>query len=232
MFPLVSVTAAFAALAIAADSSGASPPPSPYSRKTIRFLALGDSYTIGESVAAPERWPEQLARLLGGLGYRVDLHVVARTGWTTADLWAGLEKEKLAPPYHLVSLLIGVNNQYQGRSLEEYREQFRMLLNTAIEYAAGEPGRVIVLSIPDWGFTPFGAEQKRGRVSAQIDRFNAINREASDKAGVHYVNVTAESRTDAGETGFIADDGLHPSARMYTAWTALALPAALEALAH
>ncbi|HMV29993.1 MAG TPA: GDSL-type esterase/lipase family protein, partial [Anaerolineales bacterium] len=121
----------------------------------FRYLALGDSYTIGESVEEGERFPNQLAALLANEGITVEVKTIARTGWTTDELWQGIQAETLSPPYDMVSLLIGVNNQYRGRSIEEYREGFVFLLNKAIEYAGGNIRRIIVFSIPDWGVTPF-----------------------------------------------------------------------------
>lgn len=199
--------------------------------KPVRFLALGDSYTIGESVDEDARWPSQLSAILEGIGYQLDLQIIARTGWTTDELWAAIQKTGLNPPYGLVSLLIGVNNQYRGRSLAEYREQFRFLLGKAVEYAGGQPNRVLVLSIPDWGLTPFASGREQGKVSREIDQFNAVNREESEQAGVHYVDITPESRADAHNPSFIAPDGLHPSDKMYAAWAALVLPAVKAMLA-
>src|SRR5215212_5156183 len=123
----------------------------------FRYLALGDSYTIGESVAAEDRWPHQLAKLLTAAGIQLDVITIARTGWTTAELWQGMQAGEVRPPYDLVSLLIGVNNQYRGYDLEEYREQFAFLLGKSIKYTEGDPNHVIVLSIPDWGVTPFAS---------------------------------------------------------------------------
>src|SRR5262245_47855682 len=139
----------------------------------IKYLALGDSYTIGESVEEHERWPNQLAELLsphlGGSWRGVEVSIIARTGWTTQELWEGIQGRKLEPPYDLVSLLIGVNNQYRGYDINEYREQFVFLLNKAIEYAGDEPNRVIVLSIPDWGVTPFAGSRDSKQIGMEIN---------------------------------------------------------------
>lgn len=202
----------------------------------IRYLALGDSYTIGESVDESERWPDQLARLIGfspqfgGSGRMVDITLIARTGWTTGELWEGLQARELSPPYDLVSLLIGVNNQYRGGDIEEYRAEFVFMLDKSIEFAGGEVDRVIVLSIPDWSVTPFAADRDRGKIAAEIDRFNAVNREETARAGVHYVDVTPISREAVHDPALIAGDGLHPSGKMYAAWAELALPVVLEIL--
>jgi lysophospholipase L1-like esterase len=206
------------------------------SMPAIRYLALGDSYTIGESVDESERWPDQLARLIGsspqfsGSGRMVDITLIARTGWTTDELWEGIQARELSPPYDLVSLLIGVNNQYRGGDIEEYRAQFVFMLDKSIEYAGGEADRVIVLSIPDWGVTPFAADRDRGQIAAEIDRFNAVNREETARAGAHYVDVTPISREAVHDPALIAGDGLHPSGKMYAAWAELALPVVLEIL--
>lgn len=198
--------------------------------QTIRFLALGDSYTIGESVSESERWPSQLAKLLERDDIQPEVTIVARTGWTTDELWQGIQDTEIEPPYDLVSLLIGVNNQYRGYDIDQYREQFSFLLNKAIEYAAGNPDRVLVLSIPDWGVTPFAAGHDREKIAKEIGAFNAVNREESEKAGVHYVDVMPGSRQAMNDSALIASDGLHPSGRMYSEWARLAYPEALKAL--
>ncbi|MBX3060631.1 MAG: SGNH/GDSL hydrolase family protein [Anaerolineae bacterium] len=193
--------------------------------REMRFLALGDSYTIGESVAEDERWPVQLAASLQEQGVHITTpEIIARTGWTTDELAAGIEAAQPAGPYDLVSLLIGVNNQYRGRSPEEYQAQFANLLQQAIAFAGGDPARVIVLSIPDWGVTPFAARLDAAAIAAEIDTFNAINRAEAEKVGVWYVDVTAVSRQATTDSTLIADDGLHPSGKMYAAWVELALP--------
>jgi lysophospholipase L1-like esterase len=202
----------------------------PATPKTIRYLALGDSYTIGESVSPAERWPEQLARQLQEDNFTTAATIIARTGWTTDELWDGIQAQTITPPYDLVSLLIGVNNQYRGRSPDEYRGQFRFLLHKAIEYAGGDAGRVIVVSIPDWGVTPFAEGRDRAQIAAEIDAFNAINKEEAEEAGVHYVDITPYSRTAKDDPALIASDGLHPSGKMYAGWAEMILPVALEIL--
>lgn len=197
---------------------------------TIRYLALGDSYTIGESVDAAERFPNQLADFLKAGGLQTEVTIIAKTGWTTNELWDGIQASEINPPYDLVSLLIGVNNQYRGYDINEYREQFVFLLNKSIEYAGGNPKRVIVLSIPDWGVTPFARGQGGERIARDIDAFNAVNREESEKAGAQYVNITPISREAEHDTTLIAPDGLHPSSKMYMEWAKLAYLAALKTL--
>lgn len=197
---------------------------------SLRYLALGDSYTIGESVEEAERFPNQLAALLADEGFSVDVKIIARTGWTTDELWQGIQKEDITPPYDMVSLLIGVNNQYRGRDIEEYREGFIFLLNKAIEYAGGDVKRVIVFSIPDWGVTPFAAGRNTTQIASEIDAFNQVNLEESQKAGVHYVDVTPVSRKAEEDPTLVAGDGLHPSGKMYSEWAKSALPIALGIL--
>jgi lysophospholipase L1-like esterase len=196
------------------------------------FLALGDSYTIGEGVTPGERWPVQLAARLRGEGIDVaDPQVIATTGWTTGELSAAMDAASFAPPYDLVTLLVGVNNQYRGRLLDEYRAQFRALLERTIELAGGNAGHVIVVSIPDWGVTPFAAREGRDAlaVAREIDAFNATACEEARDAGAHWVDVTTLSRAP-GTRAELADDGLHPSAAQYARWTEAILPAARKVL--
>jgi lysophospholipase L1-like esterase len=194
-----------------------------------RFLALGDSYTIGESVAAEERWPNQLARALRARGANItDPEIIARTGWTTDELSAAIDSAAPRGPYSLVTLLIGVNNQYRGRDAEQYRREFVTLLQRAIGFAGNDPKKVIVVSIPDWGVTPFAAQRDRGKVASEIDRFNAINREETLRAGAHYTDITPVSRRP--DPALVAGDGLHPSGTMYAEWVKLILPEAESAL--
>jgi len=196
-----------------------------------KFLALGDSYTIGEGVPPEERWPVRLARLLRGEGIAVaSPRILATTGWTTGELMAGIREASLEPGYDLVSLLIGVNNQYRGWSLQIYRREFADLLEQATAFARGVPQRVVVLSIPDWSVTPFAEADPRGRaaIAREIEAFNAANREETLKRGAHYVDITPLSRQH-GEK-WLASDGLHPSGEMYRAWAEQVLPVAREIL--
>jgi lysophospholipase L1-like esterase len=195
------------------------------------FLALGDSYTIGEGVAESERWPVQLATQLRSDGVALaDPQIIARTGWTTGELQAGIQQAQPHGPFDLVTLLIGVNNQYRALSPLDYREEFTALLDQAIAFAGGEPGRVIVLSIPDWGVTPFAAGRNRAAIGAAIDEFNAINQAVTLCAGAHYVEITALSRQAAVDQTLLADDQLHPSGKQYAAWVTLVRPVAMQAL--
>jgi lysophospholipase L1-like esterase len=211
------------------NGASGSPSPSLSSRQTIRYLALGDSYTIGESVEESQRWPVQLSKQLKQRGIQVDLSIIARTGWTTDALWQGIQNSGVNPPYDLVSLLIGVNNQYRGYSIAEYREQFRFLLGKAIEYAGDDPAKVFVVSIPDWGVTPFAAPQDREKIATEVDAFNAVNREEAESAGIAYVDIAPYSRTAADDPELIAPDGLHPSGKMYVGWVERILPVVLKA---
>jgi lysophospholipase L1-like esterase len=202
---------------------------------SLRFLALGDSYTIGERVAENECWPNQLAELIKSSPQfegDIEVTIMARTGWTTGELWQGIQGAKLEPPYDLVSLLIGVNNQYRGLALDEYCLEFDSLLEQAVQFAGGNQKRVIVLSIPDWGVTPFAEGWDRAQISAGIDAFNAVNREQSARAGICYVDVAPISRLAFGDPSLLASDGLHPSGRMYSQWADLALPGAQAAVAQ
>lgn len=197
----------------------------------MRFLALGDSYTIGEKVDSASRWPVQLAGALRARGIDVaDPEIVARTGWTTDELAAGIEAAAPGGPYSLVSLLIGVNNQYRGRDSEQYRAEFRSLLAQAIEFAGGKAGHVLVLSIPDWGVSPFAAGRDRAKIAGEIDHFNVIARAETIDAGAAWVDVTPASREQ--HAGWFGPDGLHPTAAQYARWVALALDAAARALKH
>lgn len=193
----------------------------------LTYLALGDSYTIGEGVADAGRWPVQLVQALRADGLAItDPQVIAQTGWTTDELDAAIDAAHLLPEYDLASLLIGVNNQYRGRSVEEYREQFGGLLERAIGFTQGRRERVLVLSIPDWGVTAFGQQDARGMagIAAEIDTFNAAAQDICRQRGVAFVDITGVSRTLGEQSAMQAADGLHPSALMYAEWTRLALP--------
>ena len=194
----------------------------------IAYLALGDSYTIGEGVAEADRWPAQLARTLRAEGIALDdPRVIATTGWTTDELAAALDAAEPMGEYGFVSLAVGVNNQYRGRSAESYRVEFMALLERAIGYAGGRTDRVLVLSIPDWGVTRFGMASGRDRVeiAQELDAYNAAAAEVCARRGVAFVDIAPISRARGAEDAMLAEDGLHPSAAMYTEWTALALPA-------
>jgi len=184
-----------------------------------RMLALGDSYTIGESVAENERWPVQLVRMLNASGADFEYpEIIAKTGWTTDELIAAINEDNPIGPFDLVSLLIGVNNQYRGNSLTLYKEEFTVLLNKAIGFAGNDKSKVIVVSIPDWGVTPFAEGRDRNKIAEEIDNFNAANKTIAKRLGIKYVEITLASRKAAINNSLIASDGLHPSAEMYTQW--------------
>jgi lysophospholipase L1-like esterase len=195
-------------------------------RPPIRYLALGDSYTIGESVEEPERWPNQLARELEAVGFpSVDVEIVARTGWTTSELDDGIDRAEPVGPYDLVSLLIGVNNQFRGLDLEQYRTEFIALLERAVDFSSGP---VFVVSIPDWGVTPFGQRYDPATIAVDIDRFNDVAREEAAARGVPFIDITPTSRS--GDPSLVAADGLHPSGAQYSEWVELIRPVVLDLL--
>ena len=190
------------------------------------FLALGDSYTIGESVNPAERFPVQVATTLK----IAEPQIIAKTGWTTDELAAEIDRVKPKGPYKLVTLLIGVNNQYRGRSIDEYRTQFVSLLKQAIWFAGGKADHVIVVSIPDWGVTPFAEGRDRAKIAKEIDAFNAVNKKEAKRAGARYADITAISRRATTDPKLVASDGLHPSGRMYSQWAGVIVPIAREVL--
>lgn len=204
-------------------------------RETIDLLALGDSYTKGEGVAWEANFPNQLADSLKTLNNnkRPALRVIAQTGWRTDNLRAAIDAapELLDSTFSLVTLCIGVNNQYQGQSLGVYKSEFEELLKTAILRTGNRPERVLVLSIPDWAYTPFGQNSSNpAAVSAKIDQFNAANKEISDAYKVQYIDVTTTSRQGLSNPALVASDGLHPSQIQYTRWIERLLPIARNLL--
>jgi lysophospholipase L1-like esterase len=199
----------------------------------MRYLALGDSYTIGEAVPEASRWPRQLAAALRAKGIELeDPQIIARTGWTTDELDAAISAAHPHGAYAFVTLLIGVNNQYRGRDLEEYRGQFRHLLERAIHFAGGRASQVLVVSIPDWGVTAFAEGRDRARIALEIDAFNTVAREETSRAHAHFADITPVSRALGARADALAADGLHPSARAYTAWLSVITPAAAAILSH
>lgn len=186
-----------------------------------RFLALGDSYTIGEGVAPDERWPMQLARLLRAEGVAIaDPDIIATTGWTTDELSAAMDATSFSPPYALVTLLIGVNNQYRGRGVANYRDEFSALLARAIALTGEHADRVAVVSIPDWGVTGFARTSGRDvhRVGIEIDAFNATAHQIARDRGIAFVDVTSLSRTAGDGDDMLVADRLHPSGAQYALW--------------
>ena len=200
----------------------------------MKYLALGDSYTIGEGVAEDGRWPVVLARALRAEGVALeDPRIIATTGWTTDELAAAIDAAEPLGEWDFVSLLVGVNNQYRGRSLENYREEFTTLLQRAIGFARGRAERVLVLAIPDWGVTPFGTASGRdvAQIARELDAFNAAAAAICAEHGVAFVDIAPVARVRGAEAAMLAEDGLHPSAAMYALWAAQALPVARRLLA-
>jgi len=198
------------------------------------YLALGDSYSIGEGVAPAGRWPHQLAADLRAAGIALaDPQIIATTGWTTDELDAGIDIAAPQGPFDLVSLLIGVNNQYRGRSVDEYRAQFALLLERAQAFSRHGSDGVLVLSIPDWGVTPFAHASGRDvmQIARELDAFNAAAAQVCAAQGVAFVDITGISRQEGGEAAMLAEDGLHPSAAMYQRWSRQAEPVARRLLA-
>jgi len=193
----------------------------------IRFLALGDSYTIGQSVEEDQRWPVQLVDTLRSAGLNLeDAEIIAQTGWTTAELMQAVAIDDPQGPYELVSLLIGVNNQYRGLDTNEYRMELRALIRTAIALSGNDSTRVMIISIPDYGVTPFAQNMDPEKIAEEIDAFNAIKKDESRKAGVFFTDITAVSRMASDDPELIADDKLHPSGKMYAEWVKLIYPVA------
>jgi lysophospholipase L1-like esterase len=190
----------------------------------LSYLALGDSYTIGQSVGETERYPAQLATKLREADFLMGhVRIIAKTGWTTDELSTAISNSDLTADstFSLVSLLIGVNNQYRGRTVEAYKPEFEALLNQAIAFAGGKKERVFVVSIPDYAYTPFGGGS--ASISEGIDAYNAANREITEARGIRYFNITPISRDGLADPTLVASDGLHPSGKQYGEWVSLML---------
>jgi len=197
----------------------------------LKFLALGDSYTIGQNVDQQERFPAQTVNLLKKQQIEVaDVEYIATTGWTTTNLLSAIEVQKPAKDFDIVTLLIGVNNQYQQGDAAVYRKEFAALLDLAVNFAKGKKPRVFVLSIPDYSATPYVRAEDKASVSRQIDDFNAINREVTTRSNITYLDITPSSKLAANDSSLIADDGLHPSGKEYAVWASLLAPAIKKAL--
>jgi len=187
--------------------------------KKSTYLALGDSYTIGEAVLLQQSFPYQVIQYLREKGHSFTAaEIIAKTGWTTDELWAGINTHRFLPKYDFVSLLIGVNNQYRGRSIIEYTTDFEKLLEKALSLVDNKKEHVIVLSIPDYSVTPFSKEKDREKISKEIDIFNTANRALATQYKVHYVEITEGSREAVSDPTLIAEDGLHPSGKEYQKW--------------
>jgi lysophospholipase L1-like esterase len=184
------------------------------------YLALGDSYTIGEQVPMKENFPHQAVQLLHKQNIEVaDPVIIATTGWTTDELAASIREHNIKETFSFVSLLIGVNNQYRGRSVENYKEEYTQLLNTAIAFANNKPEDVFVLSIPDWGATPFADGRDKEKIAREIDAYNEACKQITLAHKCHFIDITPSTRQNGHKTEFVAGDGLHPSAKEYTIWS-------------
>jgi lysophospholipase L1-like esterase len=194
------------------------------SEPILTYLALGDSYTYGQNVLESERFPNQLVDSLANQNIKIkNLRNIARTGWRTDDLQAAITAAAIADStFDMVSLLIGVNNQYQNRSIEVYKTEFTELLNQAVKFAGGKKNRVVVVSIPDYAFTPFGNGSTR--ITTEIDNFNAANEQITKASGIAYINITPISRDGIKDPSLVASDGLHPSGKQYGRWVSAMMP--------
>jgi lysophospholipase L1-like esterase len=195
----------------------------------LRYLALGDSYTIGEGVDAAQRWPAQLARELRAGGVDIgEPRIIATTGWTTDELAAAIAAAQPLGHFDLVTLGIGVNDQYRGRSVAEYRAQLTSLLDTATALAGGHAERLMMLSIPDWGVTRFARDERRdaAAIGHEIDAFNEAARAMCEARRIAFVDITPASRDGGEAEAMLVHDGLHPSGAMYARWVDAALPVA------
>lgn len=199
----------------------------------LTYLALGDSYTIGEAVAEGERWPMQLVSKLNQEGIGITSpRIIAKTGWTTDELLEAVANESVQEYYDVVSLLIGVNNQYRGYAIEQYEKEFEELLDLAIVYARGNTNSVFVVSIPDYGVTPF-VKEKGGdaiRIASDLDKYNDIAKRICLAKGVSFTSITEGSKKADGDKTLVASDGLHPSGKMYAEWTDLVFKSVFDEL--
>lgn len=187
--------------------------------KTYSYLALGDSYTIGEKVPAAENFPSQVVRIMREKKKNFSApKIIATTGWTTGELQTAINKARLKKKYDFVTLLIGVNNQYRGLKVVDYIPEFEHLLQQAIRFAGNDTTHVVVLSIPDWGVTPFAEGRDRKQIAADIDAYNAANKLIAEKYSVNYIDITPGTRKAANDPSLLAEDGLHPSGKAYAEW--------------
>ena len=189
------------------------------------FLALGDSYTIGQSVADSLRWPNQLVKTLNKEETKLEApKIIAQTGWTTDELLTAINAANIKVKYDYVSLLIGVNNQYRGRSVENFEPEFIKLLNRAIAMTNNGATRVFVLSIPDWGAMPFAKGQDRSRITTEINAYNNSIKRICGQRNIDFFDITPISREALKNPSYVAVDGLHPSGEMYAEWVKTVTP--------
>jgi lysophospholipase L1-like esterase len=195
------------------------------------YIALGDSYTIGEQVPTAENFPHQLATMLNAQGMKVaEPLIIATTGWTTDELAAAIKERNIQDTFSFVTLLIGVNNQYRGRDLDNYRQEYTQLLDTAIRYANGHVNNVFVLSIPDWGVTPFAEGRDRTQIAKDIDAYNAACKDITLAHKCHYMDITDSTRKNGTTQAYLAEDGLHPSGKEYKIWAERLAPIVAKVL--
>jgi lysophospholipase L1-like esterase len=195
-------------------------------QKLNTYLALGDSYTIGEGLPLQNSFPYQFVQALRKKKHAFAApEIIAKTGWTTDELAAAIEEYNFLNQYNLVSLLIGVNNQYRGRSIEEYKMQFENLLNTALGLAGGKADHVLVFSIPDYSITPFAKKMDREKISHQIELFNSVCRAVSVQYKAQYIDISTNSKTIKTTKISTVQDGVHPSEKEYKKWAAKAVKA-------
>jgi lysophospholipase L1-like esterase len=192
------------------------------------YLALGDSYTIGEQVLFEENFPHQTVALLQQQAIAIEApQIIAQTGWTTDELDAAITAATVVGQFDIVSLLIGVNNQYRGRTVSDFKIEFKQLLLRAVRFAGNKPNHVFVISIPDWGVTPFAAGRNQEQIAAEIDAYNKTCEEEAKQSGAHFINITTSQRADDSKDDFLAADKLHPSGKEYAKW-AIQLSAAIK----
>lgn len=196
------------------------------------YLALGDSYTIGESVEPEESFPLRLREALRGRDIELGrTDIIAKTGWTTDELLEKVRsRRRLADRYDLVTLLIGVNNQYRGYTIEQYERELATLMELAVEFAGGEPTHVVVLSIPDYAYTPFGQARDFAKITYEINWYNSVAEDMAARAGIPYLDITPTTRRGLVAPELVAEDALHPSAALYRRWVDLLLPMVLDIL--
>ncbi len=200
---------------------------------TYTYLALGDSYTIGEQVPLHENFPFQTIALLKKDGLQVaDPVIIATTGWTTDELAAAIRERNLQETFSFVTLLIGVNNQYRGRDLENYKQEYTQLLDQAIRFANGHTQNVFVLSTPDWGVTPFAEGKDRQKIGEEIGAYNTVEKEITETHNCHYIYITDSTRKNGSTKEFLAEDGLHPSGKEYLIWAERLAPEVVKVLKH
>ena len=189
--------------------------------RTYTYLALGDSYTIGEGVPLDESFPYQLVQALRKTGHNFTApEIIAKTGWTTEDLKKGIRKHVFLTNYDFVSLLVGVNNQFRGLDINEYALHLEQLLKQAIAFAGGENRHVFVLSVPDWGITPYASGKDRELITKEISKYNLVNKNIAEEYKVQYINITSQTSAFTDEEAF-AEDQLHPSGKEYSRWAQL-----------